>query len=155
MKPFPCPSCPKSFARAQQRDIHLAVHTGERPHLCAECGRSFASASTLIDHRKRKHLELREHRCPDCPKAFFARMDLESHRRTHTGDKPFQCKVRRVDTWNLMKVLLEAISKLPSHICQAQAVAKKTDITDLKSDTLPVYFHTCSIAARPSIARTT
>ncbi len=73
----------------------MAVHTGERSHLCAECGRSFASVSTLIDHRKRKHLEMRDHKCPECPKAFFARQDLESHRRTHTGDKPFQCTVRK------------------------------------------------------------
>ena len=58
-RPFQCEVCPKSFARAQQRKIHMVVHTGERAFLCSECGASFGSVSTLIDHRKRKHLLVR------------------------------------------------------------------------------------------------
>ncbi len=55
-RPFQCELCPKTFARSQQRKIHMVVHTGERAYLCSECGSSFGSVSTLIDHRKRKHL---------------------------------------------------------------------------------------------------
>ena len=77
-----------------QRDVHAAVHTGEKSHLCPECGCSFTSVSTLIDHRKRKHEQKREHPCDMCPKAFFTRQELAAHVRTHTGDKPFICTVR-------------------------------------------------------------
>lgn len=90
-KPFACPHCPKTFARLQARDVHQVVHTGERKHLCSECGSSFGSASTLIDHRKRRHLEIRDYKCEECHKAFFTRQELEAHSRVHSGLKPFVC----------------------------------------------------------------
>ena len=93
-RPFPCGVCSKSFAREQQRKIHMVTHTGIKAYLCPECGNSFGSASTLIDHRKRKHLEMRDHKCEECQKGFFTRQELEAHERTHTGIKPYACEVR-------------------------------------------------------------
>jgi len=61
--------------------------------LCSDCGNSFGSQSTLIDHRKRKHLNIFPHKCLHCPKSFFTRQELAAHIRTHTGDKPFVCKM--------------------------------------------------------------
>ena len=92
-RPFKCDSCPKAFARAHQLAVHQPVHTGERAHLCSECGNAFSSVSSLIDHRKRSHLKLREHKCHECVKEFFTKTELAAHVRTHTGDKPFQCGV--------------------------------------------------------------
>ena len=85
--------CDKRFARDQQRRVHQVVHTGDKSYLCCECGQSFGSASTLIDHKKRKHLFLRDHQCKECSKGFFTRQELEAHVRVHTGDKPYQCPV--------------------------------------------------------------
>ena len=92
-RPFKCDKCPKAFARAHQLAVHSPVHTGERAHLCSECGNSFSSVSSLIDHRKRRHLDIRNHKCETCPKTFFTRQELHAHNRTHTGEKPFQCTV--------------------------------------------------------------
>ena len=50
-KPFECKVCGKQFAFGQQLRVHSAVHTGERNYLCSDCGSSFGSQSTLIDHR--------------------------------------------------------------------------------------------------------
>ena len=93
VKPYKCELCDKRFARDQQRRVHQVVHTGDKSHLCCECGQSFGSASTLIDHKKRKHLFMRDHQCQKCNKGFFTRQELEAHMRVHTGDKPYQCPV--------------------------------------------------------------
>jgi len=90
-RPYKCEMCPKAFARAHQLAVHAPVHTGERAHLCSECGNSFSSVSSLIDHRKRRHQNIRNQTCPTCPKNFFTKQELVSHIRTHTGEKPFQC----------------------------------------------------------------
>ena len=70
-RPFKCEMCPKAFARSHQLAVHQPVHTGEKAHLCSECGNAFSSVSSLIDHRKRRHLELRDHKCTLCPKGKF------------------------------------------------------------------------------------
>jgi len=83
--------CDKQFAIAQQLKVHQVVHTGEKNYLCSDCGNSFGSQSTLIDHRKRKHLNHLPHKCSHCARGFFTRQELEAHVRTHTGDKPYIC----------------------------------------------------------------
>ena len=90
-KPYQCNMCDKKFAIAQQLKVHQVVHTGEKNYLCSDCGNSFGSQSTLIDHRKRKHLKYLPHKCPHCASSFYTWQEMEAHVRTHTGDKPFIC----------------------------------------------------------------
>jgi len=92
-KPYQCNMCEKKFAIAQQLKVHKAVHTGEKNYLCSDCGNSYGSQSTLIDHRKRKHLKHFPHKCSHCGRGFFTRQELEAHVRTHTGDKPYVCQL--------------------------------------------------------------
>lgn len=90
---YKCEFCEKKFARPQSRDVHAAMHTGVQAHLCQDCGASYSSLSSLIDHRKRKHLDLKNFNCEECEKKFFTKQELEAHERTHTGAKPFVCNV--------------------------------------------------------------
>eukprot|EP00079_Xenopus_tropicalis_P014655 XP_004911346.1 PREDICTED: early growth response protein 4 [Xenopus tropicalis] len=63
-KAFACPveSCIRSFARSDELNRHLRIHTGHKPFQCRICLRNFSRS----DH-------------------------LTTHIRTHTGEKPFSC----------------------------------------------------------------
>ncbi|KAM8808318.1 early growth response protein 4 [Eudromia elegans] len=65
-KAFACPveSCIRSFARSDELNRHLRIHTGHKPFQCRICLRNFSRS----DH-------------------------LTTHIRTHTGEKPFSCDV--------------------------------------------------------------
>ena len=36
--------------------------------------------------------EKKKHKCQECPRSFEYIRDLKRHDRTHTGEKPFECK---------------------------------------------------------------
>ncbi|XP_071982519.1 early growth response protein 4 [Engystomops pustulosus] len=63
-KAFSCPveTCIRSFARSDELNRHLRIHTGHKPFQCRICLRNFSRS----DH-------------------------LTTHIRTHTGEKPFSC----------------------------------------------------------------
>lgn len=57
-----CAVCAKHFQLKRRLQIHMRVHTGERPFACT-----------------------------DCPKRFANQYNYSVHRRVHTGDRPFPC----------------------------------------------------------------
>ena len=69
----------------------MTMHTGDRDHQCADCGRCFARARYLHVHQL-THSGEKLHKCPQCPKKFSRRNTLARHQATvHEKHRPYQC----------------------------------------------------------------
>ena len=56
-KPHKCSYCDKSFTLKGAKTIHERRHTGEKPHKCSSCDKSFARKDYLKKHISKKHRE--------------------------------------------------------------------------------------------------
>ena len=48
-KPHICEECEKTFTLSNELKVHIRYHSGERPYQCTECGKAFAT--TAITHK--------------------------------------------------------------------------------------------------------
>ncbi|NWH40199.1 ZN416 protein, partial [Chloropsis hardwickii] len=67
------------------------IHTGEWPHNCGECGKSFRDSSRLITHW-RMHTREQPYVCSECGKKAWSSSVLLKHQHTHTGERPSCCR---------------------------------------------------------------
>ncbi|XP_026322799.1 myeloid zinc finger 1-like, partial [Hyposmocoma kahamanoa] len=49
---FPCRECGKVFGSRSSQQIHVRIHTGERPYACRFCWKAFADGGTLRKHER-------------------------------------------------------------------------------------------------------
>ena len=84
---FFCPRCGKKCSKKSELDIHLRIHTGEKPFTCQECQRSFVRQGQLNSH-VRIHTGVRPHMCHDCGAFFASTSNLKRHQRCHTKACP-------------------------------------------------------------------
>ncbi|XP_072318451.1 uncharacterized protein [Eucyclogobius newberryi] len=54
-KPFKCSVCDKTFAQKGNLKIHQRSHTGERPFVCSVCDKGFITSAHLKKHVTRNH----------------------------------------------------------------------------------------------------
>ncbi|XP_061727230.1 zinc finger protein 433-like [Cydia pomonella] len=70
-KSYQCPSCDKLCATRQGLQLHVTLHTGEKPHKCSQCAQQFRQAGALKRHHATVHLGIDTRvQCAQCGKYF-------------------------------------------------------------------------------------
>ena len=97
--PFSCPVCLRQFKQQAHRDVHVRIHTGDRPYECEYCRMAFKQSNHLRRHKLRRHSQKcdRPFSCDKCSQRYAQQWDLDLHYRAHhtlkgsTQSHPYKC----------------------------------------------------------------
>jgi len=102
---YKCSHCGQRFSRNDHLNVHLHIHSGEKPYKCTECGKKFTVRFSLKQHLL-VHSGKKPHECTQCGKRFTQSDNLKRHMLVRSGEKQQEythCKKKRI---NLKKNLI-------------------------------------------------
>lgn len=82
-RPHKCTYCPKSFIQSTQLRAHMFHHTGENAFTCTHCGDKFGRKNRLDSHIKSVHENPKHFTCDICSKEFCNKNMLRAHLSEH------------------------------------------------------------------------
>ncbi|XP_045626400.2 uncharacterized protein [Procambarus clarkii] len=90
---FTCDECGQGFSTESYMYKHRLTHSGFRPYVCVDCGKTYLSMSHLNKHRRSAHSSNRPFQCSFCGKCYKTKDQLTFHESSHKGEKPFECNI--------------------------------------------------------------
>ncbi|GFN93197.1 Zinc finger protein, partial [Plakobranchus ocellatus] len=66
---MPCEVCGKIYHSQAGLDVHLKLHTGEKPFTCEVCGKAYTNSAGLLYHQK-THTGEKNFSCETCGRGF-------------------------------------------------------------------------------------